>query len=212
MRTRRGVLAGLATGLSVAISGCLGFITGRQPLVFEASDVSVTEAARESTGFERTRAEFTTITRQVTVAGQTRTIEVNNYIAEYKRQLNLLIIQGELARFTVVATPKVEVAGQALNPYTNLSTEELAQRLQQKYSRIDNLQQVGSRQVPILGTSATVTRYAGTATIVGGQQLDVYVSLAKVSDGDDTIIALAIYPRQIDMREEVSRMLRGIQH
>lgn len=212
MRTRRGILIGLAAGVSAAVSGCLSFVTGQAPLVFAASDISVTQAARQSTGFERTRAEFFTITRQVTVAGQTRTIEVKNYVAEYKRHLELLIIRGELARFTVLATPKVEIAGQALNPYTRLSTEELAQRLQEKYSEINNLRKVGTRQVPILGRSATVTKYAGTATVAGGQRIDVFVHLAKVSDGDDTIIALAVYPKQIDLQAEVNRMLRGIQH
>lgn len=212
MRTRRNLLSALSAGALALLSGCLSFISGRAPLVFAASDVSVTEAARDATGFDRTRAEFVTIQREVTIAGQTRTIKIRNYIAEFKRQINLVVLQGELARFTVFATPNVEIAGQALNPITHLSTEQLVERLQEKYSRIDNIRKVGTRHVPVLGTTATVTKYAGTATVSGGQEIDVYVHLTKVHDGEDTIIAVGIHPRQLNFTAEVDRMLRGIQH
>lgn len=171
----------------------------------------MTENAHEATGFDRTRADFITITKQGTIAGQTRTIKVKNYIAEYKRQPDLLLVQGELARFTIFATPNIEIAGRALNPISHLSTEELVQRLQEKYSNIDNLRKVGSCWLPILGTSVTVTRYAGTTTIVGGQRIDVVVHIAKVSAGEDTIISVAVYPQQIDLEEETHRMFKGIQ-
>lgn len=203
----------LLVGL-LATSGCVGFVTGENALRFESGQVHVSQHARADTGYERTRAGEQVITKKFSAVGQTRRVKVSNYLAEYKRQVRIpLLGTQELARFTVLATPEVEVLGRTFNPVSDLSNRELAQRVQQKYTTIRNVRLVGNRTVQVLGEGVRVSKFAAEATTRGGQTIDVYVHIAKTEAKNDFIVAVAVYPQTLPREQQtVNRLLQGIKH
>lgn len=210
----RRVVASLALAVLLVTSGC-SFITGQDALTFTASDVSVSQQAVDDTGYSESRDTTQGITRNFTVGNETRTVEVTNHIAEYKRQVEVgPVVSGELARFTVFSTPKVSIAEQGpFNPVGELSNAELARRLQQEYDTIQNVQLVENRTQQMLGEEVTVSKFSAEARTQAGQTVDVYLHVAKTDHGDDFVVAVAVYPQQLDGEQQrVNTMLGGVQH
>lgn len=199
----------LLVGLLVT-SGCLGFITGEEALTFQSGQASVSQQALSETGYEETRAEEQVVRRNFSG----RQVKVTNQVVEYKRQATLPVLgTQEFARFTVLATPKVDVAGQTFNPLAKMSNRELAQQLQEKYETIRNVEPKGNRSVTVLGESVTVSKFSAKATTVGGNQMDVYLHIAQAKTDNDFVIAIAVYPQNLEGEQaKVDTLLEGIQH
>jgi hypothetical protein len=115
--------------------------------------------------------------------------------------------------FRLVSTPAVEVAGQSYNPVGDYSNDRLARFAAEQSGSLSaaGLERVSSRRVLVLGTETTVTKYATTTTI-GGQEVDVFVHVTKVRDGDDYVVAIGVYPRAVDQESEVLTLLRSVEH
>lgn len=209
--TRR-VIASLLLATLVLASGC-SVITGESALKFTASDTSVDQSTQSETGYEEARDTKQTITRSYSVANQTREVKVVNQLAEYKRQVDLGPLgKSEFARFTVLATPKVELAGRTFNPVGNMSNAELAMMIQEKYSTVENVQHVSDRTATMLGKETTVSKFSAKAETVEGQSVDVYLHVAQVADGDDYVLAIAVHPQQLDEQGNVDQLMAGVQH
>ncbi|MFC7226764.1 DUF6517 family protein [Salinirubellus salinus] len=197
----------------VVSSGCIGFLTGQSALTFAADDVSVSEQARSDTGYEQARDDTQVINRTFRAGGQTRNVTVTNHVAEYQRSVSLLGNSQPLARMTVISSPAVAVAGQTFNPLGELSNRELAQRLQQQYETVQNVQFEGDRTRTVLGENVTVSRFSAEATTVAGQNVDVYVHVTKTKDGDDFVVGVAVYPQGLDGEQQtVDTLFAGIEH
>jgi hypothetical protein len=210
----RRVAAPLALAVLLVTSGC-SFVTGQGSLAFEASDVSVSQSALEDTGYTESRDTTRETSRNVTVADESRTVTVTNHVGEYTRQIDLGPVESrELARFTVLSTPKVTVAGQGpFNPVGDMSNAELARTFQGEYGAVGNVQLVENRTGRLLGGDVTVSKFSAEARTGSGQSVDVYLHVAKADDGEDFVVAVAVYPQQVDgEREHVNRLLRGIRH
>lgn len=209
--TRR-VIASLLLATLVLVSGC-SFITGEDALEFTADDVSVDQSAQSETDYEEARNTDQTITRNYTVADQNRTVKVINKLAEYKRQVDLGPLgKSEFARFTVLATPKVNIAGKTFNPVGDMSRAELAEMITREYKTIENVQPVGNRTTTMLGQQTTVSKFSARAETVEGQSVDVYLHIARIEDGDDYVLAIAVHPQQLDEQGNVDQLMAGAQH
>lgn len=209
---RRQLAAALLVVLMVS-SGCIGFLTGSSALTFSANDVSVSEQARSDTGYEQSRDTTTEVTRTFAAAGETRNVTVTNHVAEYQRSVSLLGNSQPYARATVIASPEVNVLGQTFNPLADLSNRELAQRLQSEYDTVQNVQYESERTETVLGEEVTVSKFSAEATTTAGQTMDVYVHITKTKDGDDFVVGVAVYPKQLDGEEQaVNTLLSGIEH
>lgn len=206
---KRVTVALLLAGLAVS-SGCLGFITGEKALTFEAGQASVSQQALSETKYEKTRATELNVTKKFSG----RQVIVTNHLVEYKRQVNLPVLgTQEFARFTVMATPKVQVAGQTFNPVNKMSNRELARKLQQKYQTIENIKPVDNRSVSVLGEPVTVSKFSADATTAGGQQMKVFLHIAQAKTDNDIVIAIAVYPQKLEGEQsKVDTLLKGIQH
>lgn len=212
MTETRRVVASLLVATLVLASGC-SFITGESALEFTANDTSVSQSAQSETGYEEARDTEQTITRNFSVADQSRTVKVTNKVAEYKRQVDLGPLgSSEFARFTVLATPKVEVLGKTFNPVGDMSNAELATQIQTEYQTVENVEPAGERTTTMLGEETTVSKFSAEAQTVEGQSVDVYLHVAQVEDGDDFVLAIAVHPQQLDEQENVDRLLAGVQH
>lgn len=209
--TRRAVASVLLATLVLA-SGC-SVITGESALEFTADDASVDQSAQSETGYEEARNTDQTITRSYSVANQTREVKVVNQLAEYKRQVDLGPLgKSEFARFTVLATPKVELAGRTFNPVGNMSNAELAVMIQEEYGTVENVQHESDRTATMLGEETTVSKFSARAETVEGQSVDVYLHITQVEDGDDYVLGIAVHPQQLDEQGNVDQLLAGVQH
>lgn len=211
--TRRAVAALLLAGLMLT-SGCIGFLTGGEALYFDSQSVSETDAAKRDTGYTLQRQGATNLTRTFTVAGQERNVTVTNHYAEYARTADApLFGDTKVSRFSVFATPQVEIAGQGpFNPVSRMSNRELVGRLQQQYSSIEDVSFVSNRTVTMLGQETTVSKYDATATMEGGTTVDVHIHITKVQTEGDFVVAAAVHPTKVDEQQEIDRMLEGVQH
>ena len=87
------------------------------------------------------------------------------------------------------------------------------QFVQQYSSGLCYIQRVSERNVTIQGTETAVTKFSATATIEG-QEVDVFINVTKYRSGDDFVVAVGVYPQQLEGQEEsnVLSMMRAIDH
>ncbi|MFB6267104.1 MAG: DUF6517 family protein [Halodesulfurarchaeum sp.] len=210
--TRRTLLSGMAAGLA-ATSGCLEALTGSGPLTFSSAPARVEEAVLEETGYRLSNTESPTVSREFTVAGQTRSVEVTNHVALYEKSVDLGPMGEQRAGvFGVFTTPQVDIVGQTLNPIAELSDRDLLQRFLSRFEGLSVGDQQGSETVSTLGKSVTVDRYDGTATFQG-QKLDIFVHLARFNHGEDIVVAVGGYPKQLPGGgEDILAMVGGLTH
>jgi hypothetical protein len=204
---RRAVLAGVPTAL--LMGGCTDLITGEEAR-FEAETATVTQQTLSETNYQEQTVEEDVQER--TFEQVDRTVVVVNMLAEYSRSVNLgLGLSGELARFTVLASPQVELAGQAFNPLDDLNNQDLALRLQEQYDNINNIQSVDERDRSLLGETVTVSRFEAEAQ-TEGEGVEVFIHIAQAQSESDFIVALGVHPKDVDETDNIDRLLEGVQH
>lgn len=211
MRERLFAVAGVL--LLVSFAGC-SMLTGG-PVTFGANKATVSEQALSQTNYEEQSVNQSVITRNVSAAGQSKTVKVTNWIAQYDRSVDLGPLGSQRAAvFSVVASPQVNVLGKSFNPIGDYPRERIVMMLQSRYESIDNVQPVGNYSATVLGHNTTVGKFSAEAKLVGGQSADVYVHVTRVQDGDDYVLAVAVYPQRLDdtESEHVRTLLGGVQH
>lgn len=213
MDTRRRTIAAVAVAALLVTSGCVGFLTGSDSLSFESEPLKVTSDAQEQTGYEEKRRTTKQINRTYSVAGQERDVVVTNHLSEYARSADTLFGDQEVARFTVLSTPQVKIAGQGpFNPVDDFSNRELVLRLQEQYGSIDNIRAEGNRTLTVLGNETTVSKFRADATLEGGQEVEVFIHITKVKHEGDFVIGVAVHPTELDEQENVNTLFEEIDH
>ena len=209
---RRALLGGLASGL-LATAGCLGVVSGDQPLAFESDPAAVGDGALSETGYELADRRSPALSREVSVAGQTREVTVTNHVALYEKSIDFGPLgRQKAAGFALITTPQIEVAGRAFNPVGEMSTERLLREFGSRFGGLTIDGKVGTESVSTLGASVTVEEYAGTAT-VQGREMEVSVHVSRFEHAEDYVIAAGTYPRRLDGEaENVLALVSGIEH
>lgn len=211
--SRRSLLGG-ALVLVVLTSGCLGFLTGSEPLVLTAEDANVADAALSQTEFELQETRSAWVNRTVQQAGQEREIRVRNHVSVYRRPVAMDVESGlTFGFFVVVSTPKASVAGQALNPIGQTSHEQLIGQLAGQSGDISEIEREDSRSLTVLGSDADVVRFSGIVER-SGQEVPVYIEVARVEDGDDFVVGIGAYPQGTadQVRPGITTLFEGIEH
>lgn len=205
---RRAVL--VSVGAALSVSGCMDVLTGDE-ITFEAGAGVVSEEVRSETGYEERRIEEQTVERNFEDVD--RTVVIVNVIAEYSRMVGIGPLEGELARFTVLSTPAVEVGPVGpLNPVDDMDNRELAETVQEEYDEIENLEEAGERERTLLEETVTVTTFDAEARALGDETVDVSIHLAQVKHEDDFVVAVGVHPRVLDEEATVDRLLEGVRH
>lgn len=208
MDSDRRLVAGATATLALGSAGCLGVITGDEPLTFEADQATVSDDALADTGYEADGIDDLVISEKF----EGREIEVTNWQAQYERTIDIAVGEQEAGVFVAFSTPQIEVAGRAFNPIDDMSNRELLTEVQGEYEDITIGEEVNSETVSTLGTETTVDRFDGTATIAG-REVDIYLHITRIESGDDFVIALGVYPQQIDDEDErIFRLIEGLEH
>lgn len=214
--TRRGAL-GLAGAVGLAgLAGCtaLDVVTGDEPAEFAAGTATVADATLSETGYELNEVSDQTVSREFEVAGSTREVQVTNTIAEYDKAVELFGERYQAAVFAAVATPQVEVLGQAFNPIEDLSADERANLIADRYEGVSNLERGSQYTTEVLGSDAEVVVYTADGEIEGtgvSVELEFHVG-APVEAGGDFVVPLAAYPAAFGDGENVRSMMNGIEH
>ncbi|ELZ25033.1 hypothetical protein C475_10819 [Halosimplex carlsbadense 2-9-1] len=206
------ILATLAVVLVTVTAGC-GFITGQSALAFGASPATVSDDALSETGYDEVAVDNSTVTRNVSAAGQTRQVEVTNQQARYERAVDLGPLGSQRAAvFVTFASPEVSAVGQTFNPISDMSTEEVLGQFESQYDGLSVGDRVENRSVEALGSQRTLEQYEGTATL-SGVEVDVYVHAAKFRHEGDYIVAVGIHPQRLDGEtENVVALTEGLDH
>ena len=202
----------IAVALLVSLAGCSA-LSG--PLEFSASQATISDAAVENSGYTEVAVEEDVIEREITRAGVTKEVRVENWRAMYEKQVDLGPLgEKRAAVVSVFSTPQVEIAGQGpFNPVADYSNAELVDLVQQQYDGMNNVQQVSEREVSTLGTTTTVSKFSAQATLDGGSSIDVYLHVTKVQHGDDIVIAIAVHPQDLpNEQQKIDALFQNIQH
>lgn len=205
---RRTVVAGVPG--SLLFTGCTDLITGNEAR-FEADRAVVADDVAADTGYEEVEVRTDEIRREF--EGVDRTVVVTNSMAEYARSVDIGPLDGELARFTALATPQIDIVpGRPANPVGDMDDREIAEMVQSEYDDIDNVEQVDTREVELLGDAVEISKFAADAETVAGESVQVYMHIGQTENEDDFVIVVGVHPRDIDDQDEVDALVGGVQH
>jgi hypothetical protein len=210
---RREVLAGVGTVVAASTAGCLGVITGEEPAEFEATPAGVEGAVLEETGYESAGVEEEVIERELEAAGQSREVVVTNYQARYEKTIDMGPLGEQRgAVFTALTTPQVDVLGREFNPVADMSTEELAQQVQQQYEGLQDIEHQEDGEVSIQGSTAVRSTFTASATFAG-EPVDIYLLLTEAVElGEDFVVTVGAYPQQgPDEEQNVLALMEAVQ-
>ncbi|WP_137286958.1 DUF6517 family protein [Halorussus salinisoli] len=209
--TRRAVAGVLVAALVVA-SGCTGVLSG--PVTFSASEATVSDAALQETGYEHNSTEKKEVSREFSAAGQSKKVEVTNWISEYHQRVGLPGVgEHKVAVFATFSSPKVDVLGKSFNPLSKYDNRQLAEQFTSQLKSVNDVRKVDSQNRTMLGKTTKVTKFEATVTTATGIEFDAYVHVTKVEHEGDYVVALAVYPQKLPgQSDKVYRLLRGVQH
>lgn len=212
--TRRRAVLGAVAGTVAATSGCLGVLTGEEALEREAAPALVRSGTVEDTGYELASSDSEELEREVTVAGETRTVRAVNRIAEYHRTVSVPGFgEQEFAVFAIISTPAFEIAGRTMSPVEEWSNRELATRIQEQYENLEVGAEVDQHTVGTLSTQLALSTFEGTASFDGQDGVEVYLHVGKVQHEDDFVIVVGLHPRLLpDEGETIRRLVRNLEH
>ena len=212
---RRAIGVGAAAGIA-SLAGCtaLDVVTGDEPAEFTAGTATVSDETLDETGYELNEVTSETVSQEFEVAGSTQEVRVTNRVAEYDRAVELFGERYQAAVFAALATPRVEVLGQAFNPIADLDDEERAELIVTRYDDVDSLERGSEYTTSVLDTDVDVVVYTAEGEIAGtGLDVDIELHVgAPVEVGDDFVLPLAAYPEGFGDGETVRTMINGIEY
>lgn len=201
-----------------ALSGCstAAELAGDGPIERTAAPAILPESAVSGTDYKLSLQDQRTIEREVSAAGQQRTIIATNQVSLYPKAV------GELARgsqFGVVSTPGFTIAGQTLNPAAKWSNEELLDTVSSQFSGLSEPSEESTLTKTMLGTETTITKFDATANF-GGREFDIYIYTGSIvhernEEGQsDVVIGAGGYPQEFDENEAdtVEGFFEAIEH
>lgn len=209
---RRTTALVLLFALLVALTGCVDLVMGNTP-TFESSEANVSESALEESGYQASASETQNVTRNVSAAGQERTVRVTNHVTQYNRSMSLGPFgDQELGRFVVFTTPEVDVAGQTMNPAADWSERRILEEVATEYASLDDISHEDNRTVSVLGSERSVEQFSGTTTIEGSE-IDVFIHVTKFQHEGDVVVGIGVHPQQLPEEQNRQDLLfEGIEH
>jgi len=198
---RRSLLAGSATVGVVGLSGCL-YSAIDSLASLESTPAGVDQSVVDTTDYQLGDVEEIVTDKEIGAAGVSDTIVLISHLTKYEKSVGVGgITEQPTALFSVLATPKVEIAGQTFNPVDEMSSQVLAEMIADDYDSIDDLEYETDETVTILGQSVEKTQFTAAAGFAGlSLTLNVHITEA-VERGEDLLVAIGVYPRLLQSQE-----------
>lgn len=212
---RRAFLASTGVLAGTSIAGC-SQLTGDEPLVFEATPASVPSSVLEGTGYEENEIRDIEVDRTFEAGGQKREVVVTNWVAEYEKKVDMEVGPQDDQRggvFTALSTPQIEIVGREFNPIADMSNEELADRVQDQYDGVENIEADKEESITVLGETTTRTRFTAEAQL-GETDVDVYLHLSNpVESNEQFVVGVGGHPQLLSEEgDNIVTMIEEIQH
>lgn len=208
--------AGAAVGAAglTSLAGCAAL---EGDIEFGASAATVPQATLDQTGYQKHRTTQPVEEREFTAAGQSKTVKVTNIITEYDKAIDLSLLglgRYQAAVFATLATPKVEVLGKTFNPVGEMSTDDLANLIQERYDSISLGAKDSEWDATIAGQTTTVARYPASANLIAaGMKVNLWLHLSEaVEAGEDFVVTFGAYPQRLDEADEMDALTAAVQH
>lgn len=209
-------LAGVLTvSLLLVSAGCIGFISGEEPLVYSANQATVSADALGdgATGY-RERSVDREVVEQSPEDLDNRTVVVENWIAQYEKRDEF--INRTVGVLAVVSTHEVDVVGQPTNPVANMTEGELLSELvgqyETPYGDLSDAERTGTERLTMLGQETDVGVFT-TLTSLDGREVEITLYVATVKHGDDYVIAIGGHPSELpDERDNLFELIETIEH
>ncbi|WP_257299030.1 DUF6517 family protein [Haloarchaeobius sp. FL176] len=196
-------------------AGCIGFITGEEPLTYSAEQATVADSALgdDGTGYTERSVEQEVIERTSEDLGN-RTVVVENWLARYEKQDEF--IDETVGVFAVVSTHEVDVVGEPQNPIANVSEGEVLTELvgqyETSYGDLSGAERTDTLQATMLGEQTDVAVFT-TTTNFAGREVEVNVYVSVVKHGDDYVVAIGGHPTRLpDERDNILDLIESIEH
>ncbi|MFC4405610.1 DUF6517 family protein [Haloarchaeobius iranensis] len=209
----------LATVLAVTLlltgAGCIGFITGEEPLTYSAERATVADSALGDGGTGYTeRSVDQEVIEQTSEDLGNRTVVIENWLARYEKQDDF--IDETVGVFAVVSTHEVDVVGEPQNPIANMSEGEVLTELvgqyETSYGDLSGAERTDTLQATMLGEQTDVAVFT-TTTNFAGREVEVNIYVSVVKHGDDYVVAIGGHPTQLpDERDNILDLIESIEH
>jgi len=201
---RRSLLAGTAAVGVIALSGCLHSAADSLASL-ESTPAGVDQSVVDTTDYQLVGIEKIVTDKEIGAAGVSDTIVLTSHLTQYEKSVGVGgITEQPTALFSVLATPKIELAGRAFNPVDEMSSQVLADMIADNYDSIDDLEHETDETVTILGQSVNKALFTADAGFAGlSVTLNIHVTEAA-ERGDDLLVAIGVYPRLLQSRESAT--------
>lgn len=198
---RRSLLAGGTAVGVIGLSGCLSTAVDRFASL-ESTPAGVDPSVVDTTGYQLVGIEAIVTEEEIGAVGISDTIVFTSYLTEYEKSVGVgSITEQATALFSVLATPKVELAGRTFNPVDEMSSQVFATMIADNYDSIAALEHEADEMVTILGQSVEKSRFTADAGFAGlSVTLNIHVTEA-VERGEDLLVAIGVYPRLLQSQE-----------
>ncbi|WP_135851132.1 DUF6517 family protein [Halorussus salinus] len=208
----RHAVVGVALAALLVLSGCTGVLSG--PVSFSASQATVSDAALEETGYQHNSTQAMNVSRTFEAAGQSKEVEVTNWISEYHQRVGLPGVgEQKVAVFATFSSPQVEILGKSFNPLDKYSDRQLAQQFTSQLDSVSGVREVGSQNRTMLGKTTEVSKFEASVTTATGIEFDAYLHVTKVKHEGDFVVAVGVYPQKLPGQEEkIYQLIRGVEH
>lgn len=202
--------------IAVGSTGCIGSdiemssgskTKGEELVSAEPSSITIDATTVEKVGYEKTREIVFDVSQTTSIGDESYIIRASNHLIEYERIVGLSEIgRKPIARFTAVATPKVETFSQEIDFTAQISDEVIGNGLQIGYDHVEISDEVhATHSVTPFEYETRVYQYPGIAT-VDDYEVEIYLHVARTVRGTDYITLSGIYPQMI-VDDEQSRIL-----
>lgn len=213
--SRRSILAAGAAGALALSAGCLGVVSGEEPLEFAADRVEPAEATVAETGYESRRSERAPIDRTVE-AGLEREVRASIWQSVYSKTREHRGEDREASLFAAVSTPGMAVAGRSVNPLVDASSEELLEeildRVDGPHGDLEGLERERSFALEILGAGRGVDVFAGE-TDLDGERVGVDVLVAAFDHEGDFLVTVGTHPTLLaEESANLELLLESLEH
>ncbi|MFC6905829.1 DUF6517 family protein [Halalkalicoccus tibetensis] len=176
---------------------------GEELVSAEPSPIAVDTTAVERAGYEETRDIVFEVTQTMAVGDESYVVRAANHLIEYERSVDHPEVgKAPIARFTAVATPKVEAFSQEINFTEQVTDEVIGNGLQIGYENVEIGDEVHETDsVTPFERETKVYQYPGTAE-VDDYVVYVYLHVARTVRESDYITLAGIYPQAFVANEQ----------
>lgn len=199
------------------LSGCVGFITGDEPLRAESEPSSVDDTSLAQADFEfkeRTKQTYeNSLSGERVGIDEKRTVIYTAHKSEYVHKRDVLGEEQEVAYFVTYTSP----SAYGTNPLGHLSNKQIIDLTTRTsdMGAVQDIENVGEAEAELLGNTEALTTLRGETPGPRGQGIDTTIQIIKTTHEGDVVITIGVYPSNIDDGNGdnmFNRMLEGVQH